>query len=340
VSPVACVATAGSARDKNEGSFQETTSEQQSHLASQGHESRVALDGCGAVVNARGSRAMKFHSYSEIFPLIEGADFDALVADVKAHGLREKITLYEGKILDGRNRFLACQKAKVRPLYRKFTGKDALAFVVSLNIARRHLNASQLAMASARLATLRNGQRSDEVAGVSIETAATIVGASAGSTKRARQVLDKGSAALVRAVDSGEIPVSRAATVTDLPKAEQLAAAKEKPAKDAPELAEGWEPEPGEGEHLAALEKELAESVDKVMAADDKLATAFAEIKRQAGEIASLKLSRDGFMNGKLTITKLLKTEQRKYAKLQRENEDLRTKLGMPKRNGVHEVHA
>ena len=55
-----------------------------------------------------------------------------LTEDIKAHGLREKIWIYEGKILDGRNRFLACQKARVRPQFRKFTGKDPLAFIISL----------------------------------------------------------------------------------------------------------------------------------------------------------------------------------------------------------------
>lgn len=288
---------------------------------------------------------MKFHPYSEIFPLIEGADFEALVDDIKTHGLREKIWLYEEKVLDGRNRFLACQKAKIRPLYRKFSGtnKDAASFVWSMNVSRRHLTPSQLAMAVAKRATLEKGANQHaQICAPSQADAAEDANISRRSVQHARKVIEEGSKALQHAVESGEVSVSRAAAVVDLPKSEQLAAATAKPAKepDPPEVSENWQPDADEEAHLAALDKELAESVDKVMAADDKLSAAFAEIKRQAAEIASLKLSRDGFMNGKLTITKLLKTEQRKYAKLQRENDDLRKRLGMPKRNGIHEAHA
>lgn len=283
---------------------------------------------------------MKFHPYSEGPHLLSGADFDALVADIKDNGLREKIVLYTGKILDGRNRFLACQRAKVKPLYRTFRGSnaDALKFAASMNRHRRHENESQRAMYAS---WLKEQFKSLNLDSDLAATAAEQMNVSRASVFHADKVRHEGSKELQRAVQSGKVAVSKAASVTDLPKSEQLSAATTKPSKDPepPELSESWQPDADEEAHLAALDKELAESVDKVMAADDKLATAFAEIKRQASEIASLKLSRDGFMNGKLTITKLLKTEQRKCAKLQRENDDLRKRLGMPKRNGV-EAHA
>lgn len=270
---------------------------------------------------------MNFHPFSEIFPLIEGADFDALVADIKANGLREKIWLYDGKILDGRNRFLACQKAKVKPGYRKYTGTNPLAFVVSLNVQRRHLSASQLSMAAARIATLRTGQRADHVQGVPIGTASEMTGASERGTKRARQVLEKGSKALQKAVDSGEVTVSKAAAVVDLPKAEQLSAARQKQDPDAPERPDDVD----EDAALAAAENELLASAEKALGTD-----AFSEIKRLTAELAVVKTTRDGYMRGKDAVTKLLQTEQRKtgklekdIAKLRAENEGLRERIAL-----------
>jgi hypothetical protein len=86
-----------------------------------------------------------FHPLADLFRLMEGEEFDALVADVKANGLREQIVTYEEMILDGRNRYHACLTAGVTPIIMK--GDDAIAdpaaYVISKNIRRRHLTAEQ-----------------------------------------------------------------------------------------------------------------------------------------------------------------------------------------------------
>jgi len=88
---------------------------------------------------------MRFHPAANIFPLLEGAEFDALVEDIKQHGLRERITTYGDQIIDGRNRARACKQAGIKAKYRSFQGEpdDIPAFIISANIHRRHLSAEQ-----------------------------------------------------------------------------------------------------------------------------------------------------------------------------------------------------
>jgi hypothetical protein len=90
---------------------------------------------------------MRFHPVSDIFPLLEGDDFDDLVADIKQNGLIQPIWTHEERILDGRNRYRACMEAKVDPVFRKWSGRGSLvAFVVSMNLPRRHLSSDQRAV--------------------------------------------------------------------------------------------------------------------------------------------------------------------------------------------------
>jgi hypothetical protein len=108
------------------------------------------------------SKQYAFHPLADIFPLMQGEEFDALVADINANGLRERIDKYRGKIVDGRNRYRALLQLGIDPsadekkyfrnvIYRHPMGggfapcddASVLAYVVSKNIHRRHLTADQ-----------------------------------------------------------------------------------------------------------------------------------------------------------------------------------------------------
>ena len=89
------------------------------------------------------AHAYAFHPLADIFPLLEGDEFEALSADIKRNGLHEPIILLDDQILDGRNRYRACIAAGVEPTYRAFQGDDPAAFVISANIRRRHLTLEQ-----------------------------------------------------------------------------------------------------------------------------------------------------------------------------------------------------
>lgn len=87
-----------------------------------------------------------FHKLSSIFPLMEGEDFDALVEDMRIHGQQNEGKLFEGEILDGRNRYRACAILKI-PFECKDLpeGMDPLDYIISENLHRRHLTIAQLA---------------------------------------------------------------------------------------------------------------------------------------------------------------------------------------------------
>lgn len=62
------------------------------------------------------------HPAAELFPMIKDAELGLLVEDIVEHGLREPILVYQGLILDGRNRLRACEIAGVEPRFVEWDG--------------------------------------------------------------------------------------------------------------------------------------------------------------------------------------------------------------------------
>jgi transposase len=167
---------------------------------------------------------LEFHPIANVFPLIEGQEFDELVDDIQEHGIRDSIVLFEGKILDGRNRYRACSEAGVACSTVDYDGQDPVGFVISLNLRRRHLTESQRAMVAANLATLAHGgsrQGANLRLGRSNSQAAKLLNVSERSVDSARAIRDRGIEELQSKVSSGAMSVSTAAEIARLPDAEQ-----------------------------------------------------------------------------------------------------------------------
>jgi hypothetical protein len=118
---------------------------------------------------------LEFHPLAEIFPPMAKKEFEAFKEDIKANGIRVPIMLHEGKILDGRNRYVAAKAVSKHYDEKNYTelpaGVDPVKFVISANVVRRHLSDTQRAMAAAKLANLQVGANQHNGKGVSIETA-------------------------------------------------------------------------------------------------------------------------------------------------------------------------
>jgi N6-adenosine-specific RNA methylase IME4 len=175
---------------------------------------------------------LDFHPFADLFPLIEGDDFERFAIDIRDHGLRDKIVLFDGKILDGRNRYRAALHFSLpgadgdAAWFRDFdplAEGEPLTWVLSKNLARRHLNESQRAMVAAKLANMPGHRPADKDANLrtSGAEAAQLLHVSARSVSAARAVREKGITALMDLVEAGRIAISQAEQAARLDAAAQ-----------------------------------------------------------------------------------------------------------------------
>jgi D-alanyl-D-alanine carboxypeptidase len=197
-----------------------------------------------------------YHDAANIFPMMPDDQLKQLAEDIRKNGQREPVVYYQDKVLDGRNRIKACELLGIEPDTCEIDDDDKfdpIAYVVSVNLHRRHLNETQRADAAATVRRMYepaakerqrkskgrgkkgpenlpdlnaegNGDTRDQV-GAMFNVSGKLVDA-------ATTVHEHGSSALKEAVKRGDVAVSRAAKVAKtVPKQEQLAVATEKPPK-------------------------------------------------------------------------------------------------------------
>ena len=117
---------------------------------------------------------MEYRQIANIFPMMGEQELEELSNDIMENGLHQPIVVYEGKILDGRNRYRAwcdyvgeevtaeeLRQVKIypngEPAMVEYDGDDPLGYVLSLNLHRRHLTASQRSMLAEEVANMELG---------------------------------------------------------------------------------------------------------------------------------------------------------------------------------------
>ena len=254
----------------------------------------------------------ELHPLCTLFPRVSGAEFDALVADIKANGLMQPIVLHDGMILDGGNRYRACLEAGVEPAFAEFAGENIVSFVLSVNLHRRHLSPGQQAAIVASAQDWAKAQsagkpKSGNVAGLDrVEDRA----AQSGASERTQRMADKVAKAdpeLAKQVAHGEISLPKAVEKIDpKPAKRQMSKQLDRPA-DIPALTDADREQDvasaidsltAEVEHLRdrlAVEAMDASEEEKTLASET-ISELRAKVKTLTAELDAVKASRDSYM--------------------------------------------
>ena len=211
--------------------------------------------------NARMTKpALRAHPIAELVPYMTADQYGPLLDDIREHGLRMPIVMYEGMVLDGRHRERAWHDLHgnwdVPSTEFKGTAEEAIAFVRSYNIKRRHLKPSQIAYYEAQAAAFSNPQQGRpkknsrasptqrqiaKEAGVDIETIAL----AAKAVKAAPEVgpyLRDGKISVNRALEVAKLPKGKRFDALINPRQRKPATPKPQPAlgRRTDAFAEGW----------------------------------------------------------------------------------------------------
>jgi len=169
-----------------------------------------------------GLHGYEVHPAANIFPLIEGPEFESFCADIAANGQMEPVVIdaATGLLIDGRNRVRACNTLGIVVEATSYEGADVMQFVVSHNLHRRHLTDSQRAMVAGKMANRTAGYRDSIVQMGDIThlnpnraEVSKLLNVTPVAITKAKQVIRDGTPAVQALVESGKAPVTTAARV-------------------------------------------------------------------------------------------------------------------------------
>ena len=280
---------------------------------------------------------IELHPLCTLFPRMLDQEFMTLTADIKENGLRQPITLLDGMILDGGNRYRACLQAGVEPVFVNFAGGNIVSFVLSANLHRRHMTAGQQAaiVASAQdwsKAQPHGGDRkTDQAVTLPLDTVAKRSAQSGASDKTQRQAdkVAKANPELAKKVAHGEVSLPKAvAQVEGRNKPATVSKKKEEPAN---------EPEMTAADEVSILADEVVSLSEENNALKDRIAASAmdateeekasaletitflrAEVKRLEIENKALTDSRNSYQRENAELKRQCQMQRRQLEKVAR----------------------
>lgn len=265
----------------------------------------------------------KQHPLSSAFPAMTDNEFQELRDSIEVNGVLNAITIYQGMVIDGWHRYKAANELGIDcPETELDESIDPKDFVLAQNKNRRHITIAQLAVATAQVYQWRDVGRPENTAlSAELKTSAELAeisGASERTIRQAKSVLKNASEEVKEAVKSGKIGLSKAEAISKLPKDQQAGAIDKALPKEAPEkpiLTQYYGPEEAELKANELAQQADHELLNKMLEADDALATAHAENKRLNHLVAQLQVRISVLMREKNSAIDMVKEYQAKEKK-------------------------
>lgn len=150
------------------------------------------------------------HPFRAAFPDPRDWFVNDLTDEVKRDGLLRPIILFEGKILDGRKRYLACQKADIPMRFEYYQGADPAGYVAKENQLSSRLSLSQLALGVGRVAMIEEEQGQDRRPGLLRKHLGERFGMSEAQAARGHTVARKAVPQIQKLVELGDLSIKKA----------------------------------------------------------------------------------------------------------------------------------
>lgn len=179
--------------------------------------------------------AYEQHEFGQLIPKMQSKQFADLQNSIETIGLQVPIVIYQGKVLDGWNRYTACHNITENGIrlpspirYETFAGDDsqALQFVLASNLSRRHITEEKRVKLALdirkKLEKLKPEVSEKELDRQAAESAGT----SARTVQRARQVEQKAPKEVREAMEAGEITPGTALKLAKVDKKDAAKAVK------------------------------------------------------------------------------------------------------------------